>query len=282
MLGSPHRLGCVISSVSAFRALLHGIGSGGWEPVTAGESGASVFRSGDGSRYAKCVSAESVTMLEAERDRVDWFSGQAVPGSRVLDWRVGAQGAALVTSAVMGIPADRVSASALMMAWEPIAGAVAQLHALPAESCPFARDLTQMYATARDVVERGAVNPDFLPEEQRNTSPDELLARLTPQLEQRLAQEAMDAVVCHGDLCLPNIILDPESLTVAGFIDLGRLGRADRYADISLLLASSRLEKWTDERQADSAEKLFADRYGITLDRDRERFYLHLDPLTWG
>jgi hypothetical protein len=37
------------------------------------------------------------------------------------------------------------------------------LHALPAKDCPFTRDLEQMFATAQDIVARGAVNPDFLP-----------------------------------------------------------------------------------------------------------------------
>ncbi|GFE13821.1 putative streptomycin phosphotransferase [Streptomyces glebosus] len=273
----------VIDSFSAFRKLLHANrDSSGWEPVTDGESEASVFRSEDGSRYAKCVPAEGVASLEAERDRVDWLSTQGVPGPRVLDWRVSADGAGLVTSTVAGVPADRVSAPTLMAAWEPIADAVRQLHALPAQQCPFTRDLSQMYAVASDVVARGAVKPEFLPVDQQQTPPDELLARLAPQLEQRLAQEVAETVVCHGDLCLPNIILDPESLTVAGFIDLGRLGRADRYADLALLLTSARLEKWTDDQQADLADEAFADRYGIALDRDRERFYLHLDPLTWG
>ncbi|MFF5676367.1 APH(3'') family aminoglycoside O-phosphotransferase [Streptomyces hygroscopicus] len=272
----------MIDPMSVFRTLLEvGRDGGGWEPVTEGESEASVFRSHDGSRYAKCVAADHVASLEAERDRVIWLSTQGVPGPRVLDWRVSANGAALLTSTVAGVPADRVSASMLQAAWKPIADAVRRLHDLPPEQCPFTRDLTQMFATARDVVGRGAVNPDFLPQDQQQTSPDELLARLAPQVECRLAQEAAEIVVCHGDLCLPNIILDPESMTVAGFIDLGRLGRADPYADIALLLATAR-ETWTDDQQSNSADETFANRYDIVLDRDREDFYLHLDPLTWG
>ncbi|MFE2752590.1 APH(3'') family aminoglycoside O-phosphotransferase [Actinosynnema sp. NPDC059335] len=268
------------SSSPAFRSLLRAVG-GEWEPVTSGESGAGVFRSEDGSRYAKCVLPGEVASLEAERDRVAWLGGHGIPGPRVVDWRGGADGAVLVTTAVAGVPADSVPAPTLMSAWGAIADAVRGLHALPARDCPFSRDLTSMHARARDVVGRGAVKPEFLLVEDQRTPPEELLARLTPQVQHRLAQEADDTVVCHGDLCLPNIILDPDSLTVAGFVDLGRLGRADRYADIALLLASSRLEKWTDDRQADSADELFAARYGIALDRDRERFYLHLDPLTW-
>lgn len=268
-----------VTSTDAFRTLLRD--GGGWEPVAEGESAAGVFRSADGSRYAKCVPADHVASLEAERDRADWLRTQGVPGPRVLDWRVDAAGAALVTSAVAGVPADRVPASTLQSAWEPIADAVRQLHDLPPSRCPFSRDLTAMFAAARDVVARGAVNPDFLPEDQQRTSPRELLARLVPQLGHRLAQEAAETVVCHGDLCLPNIILDPETLTVAGFIDLGRLGRADPYADLALLLATAR-ETWADDRLSAAADETFARRYGTVLDRDRERFYLHLDPLTWG
>lgn len=272
----------MIDSTSVFRALLHiGRDGGGWEPVTDGESGAGIFRSPDGSRYAKCVAAEHVASLEAERDRVAWLGPQGVPCPRVLDWRVNADGAALLTSTVAGVPADRVPASLLRAAWRPIAGAVRQLHDLPPEQCPFTRDLTQMFAAARDVVARGAVNPDFLPQDQRQTPPDELLARLEAQVDGRLAQEAAETVVCHGDLCLPNIILDPESMTVAGFIDLGRLGRADPYADIALLLATAG-ETWTDGQQSAAADETFAHRYDIVLDRDRADFYLHLDPLTWG
>ncbi|MEU1805084.1 APH(3'') family aminoglycoside O-phosphotransferase [Streptomyces sp. NPDC019937] len=258
-----------------------GAWGGGWEPVTAGESGAAVFRSDDGSRYAKCVPAPQVASLEAERDRVAWLHARGVPGAQVLDWRVTDAGGCLVTSTVAGVPADRVPAATLHAAWEPIADAVRRLHDLPLQSCPFSRDLRQMFATAREVVARGAVNPEFLPVDQQDTPPGELLARLAPQIEDRLAQEAAEAVVCHGDLCLPNIVLDPSTLTVAGFIDLGRLGRADPCADIALLFATAR-ETWADDRRADAAEEAFADRYGIVLDRDRERFYLHLDPLTWG
>ncbi|MFD8458581.1 APH(3'') family aminoglycoside O-phosphotransferase [Streptomyces antimycoticus] len=267
---------------SVLRTLLPlGRDGDGWEPVTAGESGAAVFRSDDGSRYAKCVPARQMASLEAERDRVAWLHAQGAPGAQVLDWRITDAGACLVTSTVEGVPADRVPAATLHAAWEPIADAVRRLHDLPLQSCPFSRDLRQTFATAREVVARGAVNPEFLPVEQQDTPPEELLARLAPQVEGHLAQEAAEAVVCHGDLCLPNIVLDPTTWTVAGFIDLGRLGRADPYADLALLLATAR-ETWADDRQADDAEEMFARRYGAALDRDRERFYLHLDPLTWG
>ncbi|MFE7561487.1 APH(3'') family aminoglycoside O-phosphotransferase [Kitasatospora sp. NPDC057500] len=254
---------------------------GAWLPVTTGESGAFVFRSADTAGYAKCVPAVDAADLAAERDRIAWLDGRGIPGPRVLDWRDGDAGACLVTSAVHGVPADQLPPEDLRRAWGGIADAVRRLHELPVRDCPFRRSLDDMVARARDVVARGAVHPEFLPDEQQHTPPAELLAAVTREAPRRRAQEAADTVVCHGDLCLPNIVLDPEALTVSGFIDLGRLGQADRHADLALLLASAR-ETWPNEARARAADTAFAARYGTTLDHDRLRFYLHLDPLTWG
>ncbi len=248
----------------------------GWEPVTGGESGDLVFRSADGTRYAKRGRRD---LLAGERDRVRWLASRGIPGPEVLDWRVDGDDAWLVTSAVRGVSADSVAAPDLRRAWPSIAEAVRALHALPATDCPFRRDLARMFALASDVVARGAVNPEFLPVDQQGTPPEELLGRLASDVDRWLAREEL--VVCHGDLCLPNVILDPGTFAFAGFIDLGRLGLADPYADISLLLANSR-ETWRDEDEAVAADEDFARRYGIALDADRQRFYLHLDPLTWG
>ncbi len=261
--------------------VLLGVGGGDWLPVTTGESGAAVFHSADATRYAKCVPAADAASLKAERDRITWLNGQDVPGPQVLDWHSGDVGACLVTSSVSGVPADQVSAEDLRVAWERIADTVCRLHEVPVSQCPFRRDLDAMVAMARDVVARDAVNPEFLPVEQQNTPTAELLEHLTRQVPRRREQEAADTVVCHGDLCLPNIILDPQTLNVSGFIDLGRLGLADRYADLALLLTNAR-ETWMDEERARAADLTFAERYGIALDHDRLRFYLHLDPLTWG
>ncbi|MGN9816438.1 APH(3'') family aminoglycoside O-phosphotransferase [Streptomyces sp. SD11] len=267
--------------IQVMSPVLLGVEDAGWMPVTGGESGATVLRSADATRYAKCVPSAGTAELEAERDRGTWLSEQGVPGPRVLDWRSGEAGACLVTSAVSGVPADQLPAEHLRIAWERIADAVRRLHETPVAQCPFRWGLDAMVAAARDVVARDAVNPEFLPVDQQETPPAELLDRLTRQVSRRREQEAVDLVVCHGDLCLPNIILDPQTLDVSGFIDLGRLGSADRYADLALLLANAR-ETWTDEEQAQAADMAFAERYGITLDHDRLRFYLHLDPLTWG
>ncbi|QCH23841.1 Aminoglycoside 3'-phosphotransferase [Mycobacteroides salmoniphilum] len=187
----------------------------------------------------------------------------------------------LVTSAVEGIPADQLNADDLDRAWSAIAEAVRRLHAIPTADCPFTRDLATTMSLARDVVERGAINQDFLPERDRRVSAAELLARVIAQLPERLAQEPGALVVCHGDLCLPNILIVPGDFSVAGFIDLGRLGLADRHADLALLFANSR-ETWPEDTRAGAAHARFPDSYGTPADPGRLEFYLQLDPLTWG
>ena len=45
-----------------------------------------------------------------------------------------------------------------------------------------------------------------------------------------------DNVLCHGDLCIPNIICDGDKLV--GFIDLGLMGLSNRYHDLAILYRS--------------------------------------------
>ena len=45
------------------------------------------------------------------------------------------------------------------------------------------------------------------------------------------APEELDLVVGHGDLCAPNVLLTNEG-SLAGYVDLGKLGVADRAADL--------------------------------------------------
>lgn len=249
-----------------------------WLPVTHGESGAGVFRSPDGTRYAKMVAAAEVAELAAERDRVSWANGHGIPAPVVIDWGVSESGGAyLVTTAVAGVPADRLTEAGLRAAWPSIVAAVRALHDVPATACPFRRELDSMLARARRVVAADAVNPDFLPDEDRAVPATELLARVERDAAVRRTQEVHDLVVCHGDLCLPNILVDDAAVT--GFIDLGRLGRADRHADLALLLANT-----ADTFPGFGAEAaaLLAAEYPAPIDDDRLTYYLDLDPLTWG
>ena len=124
-----------------------------------------------------------------------------------------------------------------------------------------------MFARAEDAVGRGAVNPKFLAVADQMTATTILLERLRMELPLRLTQKLGDRVVCHGDACLPNFLVDPDTLRCTGLIDPGRLGVADRYADLSLLIANSG-ESWTNAVQMQAASSLvFTIQHPPTLTR---------------
>ncbi|WP_135458445.1 APH(3'') family aminoglycoside O-phosphotransferase [Mycobacterium sp. DL99] len=252
----------------------------GWHPVSRGESGAAVFRSADGSRFAKMVGPAAVTELAAERDRVSWAHDHGVPAPAVIDWGATEDGGAcLVTSAVAGVGADGLTEAELRSVWPAVVEAVRSLHGIAVDDCPYRRDLDDMLSRASSVVAAGAVNPEFLRDEDRDVPAAELLMRVEREADLRRRQEAADLVVCHGDLCLPNILIDPDRLTVEGFVDFGRLGLADRHADLALLSANT---ADTFPGFAEDAAAGLAAGYPAAIDEDRLRFYLALDPLTWG
>ena len=143
------------------------------------------------------------------------------------------------------------------------------LHSLPADQCPFDRGLARVLPVARATVAEDRVHVEFLPLSLQRTTPNRILKQLEDELPERIAQERSQLVVCHGDLCLPNILIDPVSSQVTGLIDLGRLGTADPYADMALLLATHGLPGPVKRPLA--AEYDFAQLYGTELDPERRR-----------
>lgn len=254
----------------------------GWTPAHEGESGDRVFCSADGRSYAKLAASPRAGDLAGERDRLDWLAGRGIACPAVSDWRENECGACLVMTAVPGIPAAKLSGADLLKAWPSMVEQLATMHALPVDDCPFEKSLSTMFGRAAGVVARDAVNPDFLPDEDQDRPAGELLARVEAELPLRMAQEKKDRVVCHGDPCMPNFMVDPKTLHCTGLIDLGRLGTADRYADLALMLANAE-ENWTTQEQANAAfDQLFTTLKSEAPDRERLAFYLRLDPLTWG
>jgi streptomycin 3"-kinase len=244
--------------------------SAGWEPVLVGESATDVFRRGE--VYAKRCLPAGVAELRDERDRVEWLAATGLPGAKVVDWIEWSDGsAALLTTAVPGVIGTELAPSRRTA--DNLAAMVRALHEIPLADCPFERRLEDVISQAEDVVLRGAVNPDFLTAEWRLIPPERLLADLYAELAE--VQAKADLVVGHGDACLPNFLFDPDTLECTGMIDVGRLGIADRYADLALLKAQ--LE---DEWSVDASD--FLKTYGLAApDTQRLTFYRLLDSLSW-
>src|SRR5207248_3950365 len=72
-------------------------------------------------------------------------------------------------------------------------------------------------------------------------------------------------VVCHGDACAPNTIIDAG--TWSGHVDLGCLGLADRWADLAIATWS------TEWNYGPGWDQALLDAYGIEPDPERTAYY---------
>lgn len=118
-----------------------------------------------------------------------------------------------------------------------------QLHeSLPVADCPFTWSVTDRLAT--------------------RTGPDDFADLLRPVPD-------TDLVVCHGDACSPNFLIDDRG-RVCGYVDLDALGVADRHADLAPALLSL---GWNF---GPGWEAAFLDGYGLPVDQWRLRRYIEL------
>jgi kanamycin kinase len=76
-------------------------------------------------------------------------------------------------------------------------------------------------------------------------------------------------VVCHGDACAPNTLVD-DAGRCSGHVDVGDLGIADRWADLAVADWSLRYNYGGDWRGE------FFDAYGVAPDQNRMEHYLRL------
>lgn len=229
-------------------ALTRGLGHGTFEVVWLNEVGGVTVRSEAGGRpvYAKWAPAGTELDLAAEADRLAWAAPYAaVP--EVVDFVSGDDGDVLITAALPG-------GNAVTPRWrsEPevavhaLGEGLRALHeALPVESCPYSWSAHVRIARSR---------ADGIPERVA------VLDRLAP------APEPDRLVVCHGDACAPNTLL-AEDGTVTGHVDLGRLGVADRWADIAV-------GAWSTEwNYGPGFTGLYYEAYGVDPDEERIAYY---------
>lgn len=211
------------------------------EPVWENEAGGLTFRLG-GDRYVKWAPANSPLDLEAERDRLLW-AGRFTPVPVPLAFEADEDGECLVTAALPGASAvdDRWLAEP-DTAVRAIGEGLRALHdSLPVDSCPFDWSVRERLERAR----RQGLSPD-------------------PGLDN--APEIDRLIVGHGDACAPNTLID-DAGHWSGHVDLGRLGLADRWADLAVASWSTEWNygaDWTD---------LLLEAYGIDRDEERIRYY---------
>jgi kanamycin kinase/aminoglycoside 3'-phosphotransferase-2 len=152
--------------------------------------------------------------------------------------------------------------------------ALVALHALDPTACPFPRGLVVTVPAAAAAASADEVDLDDLDAERAGRDAASLLAELVAT-----QPPSEDLVVCHGDLCAPNVLVDPDDLTVTGLVDLGRLGVADRHQDLALLTRSlgGDLNPQYAGGDVDLLVGTYERRTGVTADSERLGWYRLLD-----
>ncbi len=240
--------------------------------ILLGESGTSVYRllgESSGTRYLKIAAGTARRELHLERDRLVWLQGK-LPVPQVLYFGENDVTEYLLLSAVEGLDASQLTEQTdPVQLVAVLAGSLRQIHALDIRDCPFERRLDTVLAQAKARIENREVADDDLDDEART----ERMQRLYEQAASTRPRTE-DLVFVHGDYCFPNILLDPQTLTLTGFIDWGRSGIADRYQDLALAARSiirNLSERWVGH---------FFDAYGLErVDSRKVRFYQLLDDV---
>lgn len=209
-----------------------------------------------------------------EADRLRWLTGQGLPAAGVVEVGTDGRTGWLVTTALPGRPAAGPwSPEERARVVDAVADVLAALHALPAASCPFDRGLAVSVPRARAAVRDGLVDLDDLEDEHRGWSGERLLA----ELEGIPAPAEDDVVVCHGDPCLDNMLVGDGGRAVTGLLDVGRLGRADRWLDLAVLLRNLAEDCAGWGFGPVDADRFRARYGGLRVDPERTAYYRLLD-----
>lgn len=228
------------------------------EEVTIGRSFARVWRVGNQFHLKMTAQGDG---LADEMARLNWFAGR-MPVPKVIAFERGAK-TYLLMSTVKGVPSHEATSPADCV--EVLAAGLRRLHQLDAAACPFDARLSVTIEQARANAVAGRVDESDFDASRAGRGAIDLLADV-----EAMRPAGEDLVVTHGDFCLPNIILAANG-DIAGFIDLGRAGVADRYQDLALAARSIAYNF------GDAYVAPFFTAYGVDPDPKRIAFYQLLD-----
>lgn len=156
-----------------------------------------------------------------------------------------------------------------------------KLWSIDISDCPSDQRLHKKLEKARYYVENGLVNIDDVePDtfgENGFKDPMELLEWLYKN------KPKEELTLSHGDYCLPNIFGIKYNIT--GYIDLGKMGVADKWCDIALCYRSLMhnysgvYSNNVNISYKSMVEELLFSELGIEPDWDKIRYYILLDEL---
>lgn len=150
-----------------------------------------------------------------------------------------------------------------------------QFHSIESTGLPHNHSLKDKLVVAKRNVENNLVREQYFERELRHLSAREVYAQML------VYKSSEDLVLCHGDFCFPNIIINQHQLS--GFIDIMGIGICDRYLDLAIALRSLRYNfELYGHCFKEEDQTLFLQEYGIQeVDMKKITFYILLDELLY-
>jgi aminoglycoside 3'-phosphotransferase II len=241
-------------------ALQHYFAKAELEAITIGMSSDSVYRVLADDACILKIGAN----LQGEHERLQWLA-QHLPVPSVLHYEVHHGIHYLMMSEIKGQMIHEVDLSYQRRA-ELLAEGARLWHSVAIEDCPFDWSIDIQINAARHNIERGLVDESDFDIHRYGRDIKELLADLLITI-----PDEEDLVLTHGDYCLPNVLVDPHTEQITGFVDLGRVGVSDTWLDLALCIHSITLNLggiWTEP---------FLNAYGISMNPEKYNFYTLLD-----
>ncbi|GAB3240422.1 aminoglycoside 3'-phosphotransferase [Kineosporia babensis] len=215
--------------------------------------------------------------LEGEAARLKWLSALGIPVAKVLAAGTDITQSWLVTQALPGRPAsDPWPTSERAAVVDLLAAAARKLHDQPTNDVlTFDGSIPFLLSEIRERVSAGIVDRAWAAAGKSDTTAASALAEL----------ECLAAAIgkgsqslCHGDFCLPNVLIAPAG--IVSFVDVGRASLADPHSDLADMIRS--LRSPMNPQFGPAYAEQFLDSYG--RDRiDPERLRLHdlLESFFW-
>jgi kanamycin kinase len=231
--------------------------------VWCNEIGGVVFQLGEGEarEFLKWTPHGNGVDLSREIKRLRW-AVEYIVVPRVIKQGADDEGSWFVTAGLAGTSAvDERWRREPAKAVRAIGVGLRALHdTLPVAECPFEWSAEDRVARTKEHAAAGTLDPSKWDESHRHLTVErglDLLADIPP---------VDKLVVCHGDACSPNTLLDDNGDWCA-HVDLDTLGVADRWADLAVATLATEWNYgpgWT--------EPLLA-AYGIEPDWERIAYY---------
>ncbi len=238
-----------------------------WEVVTIGCSKTKVHKlvKGNETLYLKINRPLSEFTLEKEKEILEWLDDR-LPVPNMLYFCNFKHEEFLLLSEIEGkVSYQTTSEDEKRNHISILAEGLKTIHSLDFSNCPVDNTPDNLINIAKSRMNRGLINSKNFDEGWSINTPEELFDKI---LENK--PEKYDIVFCHGDYCLPNILIKDGKLS--GFVDWCYGGLNDRYFDLVAVAWSIEYnfgQQWV---------KRFFDDYGLKdIDWEKFKFFQKLN-----